>query len=213
MSRGNTPLHSVSVQLEPTQFLAGWREKTGTLFLPTLSDTRVGDEVAVRIGIYGHAIRATLFGKVSLVRRMGRPALLPGVELHLERHSLAAAGFLAAAARGEPVTFKEREPRWSVERPLQIERGRVGLEATTINVSEGGCALRWPGQLPLVGDTLTIRLKDGFFNRSLRAVVCWNQPGAERDRSVGVKVVPEGRAGRAWRTLVEAVSRSGARGA
>ncbi len=64
----------------------------------------MGDEVAVRVGIYGHAIRATLFGKIAMVRRMGRPALPPGVELHLEKNSLAAGGFLAAAARGEPVT-------------------------------------------------------------------------------------------------------------
>lgn len=206
-------MQSVPVQLEPSQFLAGWREKQGTLFLPILSESRVGDQVAVRVGIYGHAIRATLFGKVALVRRMGRPSLPPGVELHLERHSLAAAGFLAAAARGEPVSFKERSPRWSVERRLRLERASVGLDATTINVSEGGCALRWPGQLPLVGDELAIRLKDGFFTRTLRAVVCWNQPGADSERAVGIKIVPDGRAGRAWRTLVEEVAKSGARGA
>jgi hypothetical protein len=204
-------LHSVSVNLDPSQFLAGWREKPGTLFLPTLSETRVGDEVAVRVGIVGHPIRATLFGKVALVRRMGRPALPPGVDLSLEKHSLAAAGFLAAAARGEQVSFQEREPRWAVARKLQLERGGLGLDAVTLNVSEGGCAVRWPGQLPLVGDELKIRLKDGFFARSIRAIVCWNQPGGEGERSVGLKIVAEGRGARAWRTFVEEIARSGAR--
>lgn len=203
-------MHSVSVVIEPAQYLASWREKAGAVFLPVLSDTRVGDEVAVRVGILGHAIRATLSGRVALVRRMGRPSLPPGIELQLERNSLAAAGFLAAAARGEPVPFQERAPRWVAELPLAIERGGARIEVTSLNVSEGGCAVRWPGQLPLVGDELAIRLKDGFFPQVLRAVVCWNQPGSDRDRSVGLKILPDGRASRAWRKLVDSVARDGA---
>jgi hypothetical protein len=206
-------VRSISLNLEPSQFLAGWREKAGALFLPALSDSRVGDEVAVRIGIYGHAIRATLFGKIAVVRRVGRPALPPGVELHLERHSLPAAAFLAMAARGEPVVFKERPPRWSVRRPLFLEHGGSPVEVATVNVSEGGCAVLWPRALPLplVGDEVAVRLKDAFFTRTLRAVVCWNEPGGAAAASVGLKVVAAGRGGRAWRTLVDAVARSGAR--
>jgi len=210
LGRGGS-VHSFSVNVEGSQYVAGWRENAGTLFLPTLSECRVGDLVAVRVGILGHSIRATLFGKVSLVRRVGRPALLPGIELHLDRSSLPAAGFLAAAARGEPVSFREREPRWGVGRRLQVEHGARGFDVTTVNVSESGCAVRWPGQLPLVGDEISIRLRDGFFTRSVRGVVCWNQPGGDREGSVGLKVVADGRAGRAWRALVEEVSRSGAR--
>jgi hypothetical protein len=205
-------VHSVAFNLEATQFLAGWREKSGTLFVPTLSEARVGDEVAIRIGIQGHAIRATLFGKVALVRRVGRPALLPGVELHLEKHSLAAAGFLAMAARGEPVTFKERAPRWGASRTLHVAQGAAALDVTTLNVSEGGCAVAWPGQLPLVGDEISIRLGETFFTPKLRAIVCWNQPGVEGEKAVGLKVVSSGRGGRAWRALVDGVARSGARG-
>jgi hypothetical protein len=203
-------LHSVAFNLEPSQFLSGWREKAGTLFVPTLSESRVGDEVAIRVGIYGHAIRATLFGKVGLVRRVGRPALPPGVEIHLEKHSRAAAGFLAMAARGEPVSFKERAPRWAAQRKLHVEHGGNALELTTVNVSESGCALTWPGQLPLVGDEIVIRLKEGFFGSTLRAVVCWNQPGQEAERSVGVRLVASGRGGRSWRALVAEVAGSGA---
>ena len=204
-------MHSVSVNLEPSQFLAAWREKSGAIFLPTLSETRVGDQVAVRIGIYGHAIRATLFGKVSMVRRVGRPALPPGVDLQLEKNSLPAAGFLASAARGEQVSFQERAPRYVLDRSFFVERAGRPVEVGTVNVSIGGLAVRWPGPLPLVGDELVVKLKEGFFTRGLEAIVCWNQPGAEGDRTVGLKVAAEGRVGRAWRKLVEDVAKSGGR--
>jgi hypothetical protein len=200
-------LRSVTVHVEPSQFLAGWREQAGTVFLPTLSEGRVGDRVAVRVGIYGHPIRATLFGKIGLVRRVGRPALPPGVELHLERNSLAAAAFLAMAARGEPVRFQERSPRWSARRSLRLEHGGASFEATTVNVSDGGCAVLWPGQLPLVGDVVAVRLKEGLFAPRLRAIVCWNQPGAAAERMAGLKVIADGRGGRAWRALVAEVAR------
>ncbi len=207
-------MHSVAVNLDGAQYLAGWRPEAGTLFLPTLSESRVGDEVAVRVGIYGQAIRATLFGKVSLVRRMGRPTLPPGVEVHLDKHSLAAAGFLAMAARGEPVTFKERLPRFAHELKLGVQHGDgAALALVTLNVSEGGCAVRWPGRLPLVGDVVSIRLGDGIFAAKARAIVCWNQPGGPRERSVGLRLLPGGRGPRAWRSLVAKVARSGARAA
>lgn len=206
-------MHSVSVNIDAAQYLAGYRPEGGNLFLPTLSESRVGEHVAVRVGIYGQTIRATLFGKISHVRRVGRPALPPGVELHLDKHSVAAAGFLAMAARGEPVTFKERLPRWSHELKLAVEHAGTAVEAVTINVSEGGCAVRWDGQLPLVGDLVSIRLGDGMFAPTAQAVVCWNQPGGAVDRSVGLRIVPGGRAARAWRSLVTKVSKSGARAA
>lgn len=206
-------MHSVSVTVEPEQYLAGWRSEAGCLFIPALSEARVGEQAAVRVGIYGQTIRATLFGRVSLVRRVGRPALPPGVELQLDRASLAAAGFLAMAARGEPVSFKERMPRFAVERRLAIEHGGTSFETTTMNVSEGGCAVRWPGQLPLVGDVVTLRLADGFFGASPRAIVCWNQPGGSTDRSVGLRVLAEGWSGRSWRGIVKGIAKEGAHAA
>lgn len=206
-------MHSVSVHLDPSQFLAGFRPEAGKLFLPTLSESHVGDPVAVRVAIQGQTIRATLFGKVSSVRRVGRPALPPGVDLHLDRMSLPAAGFLAMAARGDAVTFRERSPRYAVEQKLQAEHAGSTLEVTTLNVSEGGCAVRWQGQLPLVGDVVTIVLGRGFFGAKAKAIVCWNQPGGPVERSAGLRLVYEGRGGRAWRALVARVARSGARAA
>jgi len=204
-------VQSVSLSVEPAQFLAGWRPETGNLFLPALSESRVGEEVAVRVGIFGQSIRATLYGKVAMVRRVGRPALPPGVEIALDRASLAAAGFLALAARGEAVSFRERAPRYSAERPLIVEHSGKSISTTTLNVSEGGCSMRWPAQLPLVGDLVSVRLGGGLFRTVARAVVCWNQPGGTVERSVGLRVLLDGRAGRAWRALVTEVARSGAR--
>lgn len=204
-------MHGVSVNLEPDQFLAGWRADAGALFLPALSGSRVGDVVAVRLGIHGHAIRATVLGKVSLVRRVGRPALPPGVEIALDRASLPAAHFLAMAARGEPVAFRDRAPRFTAERRLVLVHQGASVDATTLNVSEGGLAVRWSGPLPAVGDLVGIRLgKKLFFPPVARAVVCWTQPGGQVGRSVGLRVIPEGRAARSWRTFVEEIVRSGA---
>jgi len=203
-------VQSVSVNLEPAQFLSGWRQETGALFLPTLSDSRVGQEVAVRIGIFGQTIRATLFGKVSVVRRVGRPSLPPGVELALDKTSLPAANFLAMAARGEPVTFRERAPRYAAGRSLTLVRqGGQVVSATTINVSDGGCSVAWPGELPAAGEVLAVRLSGGLFGVVARAVICWTADGTPR--SAGLGVVSEGRAGRAWRKLVAEVAGSGAR--
>src|SRR5512141_2197229 len=93
-------LHSVALNLEGTQFLSGWRPEAGAIFVPALSEARVGDDVAVRLGILGQSIRATVFGTVAMVRRVGRPSLPPGIELLVDRASLPAARFLAMAARG-----------------------------------------------------------------------------------------------------------------
>ncbi len=207
------PIQSVSVNLEPGQYLSGWRAETETLFLPTLSDARVGEEAAVRIGIFGQTIRATVFGKVSLVRRVGRPSLPPGVELSLDRASVPAARFLAMAARGEPVTFRERAPRYVHERALPITAGGAVVQATTLNVSEGGCSLAWPGELPQAGELVTLKLSGSLFAPTTRAVVCWNTLGGPVEKSVGLRVVAKGWGGRAWRDFVSSVARSGARAA
>lgn len=207
-------MHSVSVNLEPSQFLAGWRPESGAIFLPTLSEARVGDEVAARIGVLGQTIRATVFGKVALVRRVGRPSLPPGVELSLDRASIPAARFLATAARGEPVSFRERAPRFAAERTLKVALSTgESFEATTINLSEGGCSMRWPGTLPQVGDVVVLELGKGLFSPRARAVVCWNALGGVADRSVGLRIVLRGRGARAWKSIVTQLARSGARAA
>jgi hypothetical protein len=128
----------------------------------------------------------------------------------LDRGSVAAASFLAMAARGEEVTFRERAPRYATERKLVVEQGARAFETVTLNVAEGGCALRWPGPLPAVGDVVGLRAGSGLFAARARAIVCWTT-GGEGERSVGLRVVVEGRGGRAWRGLVAEIAASGAR--
>jgi hypothetical protein len=204
-------VHSVSVNLEPSQFLAGWRPESGAIFLPTLSEARVGDEVAARIGVLGQTIRATVFGKVAGVRRVGRPTLPPGIDLRLDPGSIPAAGFLAMAARGEPLNFKERAPRFTIERPLALVQAGTPLSVTTANVGDGGCAARWPVKVPAVGEVLEVRMGTGFFAPRAQAVVCWSQEVGGTVRTVGLRLLAEGRAGRAWKAMVAGVARSGAR--
>lgn len=205
------PLQSVALNLEAGQYLSGWRAESGTLFLPTLSEARVGDEAAIRIGIFGRSIRATVFGRVKLVRRLGRPSLPPGVELSLDRSSVAAALFLAMVARGEAVSFRERAPRYMHERDLTMVAAADPLQVTTLNVSEGGCLVAWPGEPPAGGEVVELKLADGFLAPTIRAVVCWSGPGGLEQKTVGLRVVSEGRAGRAWRSFVDSVARSGSR--
>ena len=213
MTFGLRRLHSVALNLEGAQYLQGWRAESGTLFLPALSDGRVGDEVAVRVGIFGQAIRATIFGSIALVRRVGRPSLPPGVELTLDSVSLPAAQFLASAARGDKVSFKERAPRFLTTRPLRVIRDGFETDTVTINVSAGGCALAWAGHLPPVGEVLTVRLGEGLFASTSRAVVCWSATGAPLQRGVGLRMLADGRAARAWKAIVGEAARSGARAA
>jgi hypothetical protein len=203
-------MHSVSVNLEPSQFLAGWRPESSALFLPILSEARVGDEVAARVGVLGQTIRATIFGKITGVRRVGRPTLPPGVELRLDAGSIPAAGFLAMAARGEPVNFRERAPRFTAERQFRVARAGAMVSVPTLNLADGGCSVRWPAEVPAVGEVMLVRLGRGLFAPKAEAVVCWNLV-VEQERTVGLRLHAEGRAGKAWKGLVAEVARSGAR--
>lgn len=205
-------MKSEAVHIEPQRYLEGWRPDAGTLFLPVLTDARVGDEAVVRVGIVGQTIRATLFGKVALVRRVGRPALPPGVELRLDKGSVPAAAFLAMSARGEAVSFRDRAARYSVERPLRVEFRDAAYDVITLNVSDGGCAVRWANTLPSVGEMVTVRIGNGFLAPTARAVVCWTQPGAGGvERSIGIRLIVEGRSARVWRNFVGEIAKSGAR--
>ncbi len=212
MSLGGRKLHSVAVHVDPAQFLAGWRSDAGTLFLVALSEGRVGELVAARIGLVGQTIRATVFGSISLVRRVGRPSLPPGIELQLDRRSLPAAHFLALAARGEPLTFRDRPPRYLVERTLRATpEGGPEREARMHNLSAGGCALSCPGAPLELGSFVAVKLGEGIFAARAQAVVCWTTPESASSHVVGLRLVGEGRGARAWRALAEEAAAAGAR--
>lgn len=200
-------MNTVALNMEPQQFLAGWRADAASLFLPALSESRVGEQVMARIGLFGQPVRATIYGKVAMVRRIGRPSLPPGVEIHLDQASVPAARYLAAVASGEPVNFRVRAPRFATERTVLVAVRGAQVEARTLTLSEGGCSIAWPGDdPPTPGELLALRLANGFLAPTTDAVVCWTTPDSP-EKAIGLRIVAEGRGGRAWRSLVEETSR------
>lgn len=106
-----------------------------------------------------------------------------------------------------------RPPRYAAELALRIALDGEIAAGTTINLSDGGCALRVNGLLPRVGDEVTIDLTGRQVGALARAIVCWSRPGAGTERTVGLRVIGDGRDGHAWHALVADVARSGGRAA
>jgi hypothetical protein len=201
-------MNSIALNIEPHHYLAGWRAEAGSLFLPALSESRVGEQVVARVGLFGQPVRATVYGKVAMVRRVGRPSLPPGVEIHLDPASIPAARYLAAVASGEPLTFQVRAPRYALERTMLVTARRTTIQARTLTLSEGGCSIAWPdGEPPSPGELVSLRITNGFLAPTTEAVVAWT--GEEAPGQVfGVRIIAEGRGGRAWRGLVEEAARA-----
>lgn len=202
-------LHSVALELGAREFLAAWHPERGTLFLAALSEGRVGDDVAVRIGVARHPLRTTIFGRITAVRRLGRPTLPPGIEMAVDLGSLPAVRLLTLAARGESVSFRERAPRFLHARAIALRRGRDEQPSVTHDVSEGGCGCTWTGPLPAIGEVVEVRVGEGLFASTLRSVVCWTSPGAPAGApALGLRILGHGRAARGWRSVVSEASRS-----
>lgn len=208
--RATLPPLVAAVEPAAREFLDGWDAGASTLFVPALADSRAGAQAAVRVTIRGTGIAATVTGTVVAVRRAGSRALAPGVVLALDGAGPWAARYLAEVARGRPVDFNEREPRYAFEWPLTITREASGrFESTTVNVSESGCCVRWSGPAPAVGETVRLRSGPSLLGATLEATVCWvGGPGAPD--SAGLRLRTAGRGGKAWRSLVEEAARSGA---
>ena len=209
--RPTLPPLVATVEPAPEDYLGGWDPEASRLFVPALADSRAGAVAAVRIVIRGTGIGATVMGTVVAVRRAGSMALAPGVFLALQVGSESAASYLARVARGRPVDYNEREPRYAYERRLTIARRSAGrFESTTVNVSESGCRVRWRGAAPAVGETLRLRPGPVLLGPALDGTVCWVSGPAALADSAGLRLQLAGRAGRLWHALVEEASRSGA---
>ncbi len=127
-------------------------------------------------------------------------------EAHGHLHAVAAAPVAAA-----PAPSTRRSPRYAVERALAVEHRGTSARTTTLNVSRGGCAIRWAGSLPDVGDEITIELGLGSTPARTRAVVRWTLPRDVTERMVGLDVTGDDPLGvMAWHDLIADVARSGA---
>jgi hypothetical protein len=89
-----------------------------------------------------------------------------------------------------------------------VHRGTT-VSATTLNVSEDGCAVKVRGLRPEVGDEISLCVTGGPFQATAQAVVRWTAPRGRADRTVGMRVLPGARDG-GWQALVAGVVRAGA---
>jgi hypothetical protein len=106
-----------------------------------------------------------------------------------------------------------RPPRYAAELPLRIALDGAIAAGATINVSDGGCAVRVHDLLPSVGDEVTLDMAGGLVGAIARAVVCWSRPGVGAERTLGLKVIGDWREGHGWNALVADIVRSGGRAA
>jgi hypothetical protein len=196
---------SVAIRLEADEWLAAWNEATSRLLLRLPSAPRTG-EVAVRVQLAGKAAAATVVGAAVGVEHRARDVL---VELAPDDASLRAVHLLCAAARGEPLRFLDRPLRYLVKLPVVVFWSGGRLPTSTLSISEGGCALRWPGRLPTAGQELNLSLGVGARAYGLRGVVCWTAASAGSSRA-GLRLLPLQRGRDVWRGLLADAERSGA---
>jgi hypothetical protein len=169
---------------------------------------RLNEVVAVRLELVGTGVRATLVGTI---RGASQDEGRPSVELALDPDSQGAIRFLDAAAKGEPVTFHERSTRYLTRLPVVVDWGGGEYFTFASSVSIGGCAVRWPGPLPTVGQGIGLRVGAGPRATWLRAVVCWKSNGGlGRGAAVGVRIVEAPNGSSSWGGLFAQVARSGA---
>ena len=191
------------VRLESSEWLGAWKPAAGRLTVKTPSAPRLSDRVAVRVQLVKPSVRATVVGTVVSSNRQDEHHR---VELAVEAESLDAARMLLAAAKGEPVTFRERPPRYLAKLPVLSSRGGASFYLNTLSVSANGCSLRWPGPLPTLGEAVNLRFS-GSRAIDMRGVVRWRKPASS---TVGLCFVERLGAAEAWRALLEGVKRSGA---
>ncbi|HEY6104525.1 MAG TPA: PilZ domain-containing protein [Anaeromyxobacteraceae bacterium] len=195
-------MFAFDVRLEPSEYLAAWKPDAKRLTVKTPSAPRLREKVAVRIQLTTPSVRATVVGTVvSLSRQDARHC----VELTVEAESLDAVRMLLAAAKGEPVTFRERPPRYLAKLPVLTSRGGTSIYLTSVSVSTGGCSLRWPGSMPTLGEAVNLRFR-GSRSVDMRGVVCWRKPA---NKTVGLRFVERPAAGDAWQALLQEVNKSG----
>jgi hypothetical protein len=200
-ARGD-PTCDPGLALWPEEYLHGWDRSSARLFLPTLDRLDLGAPVAWRITIRGTGIGATVTGSVVAARRRGGPGAPPGLFLGLSGRGFTAAAYLERVARGQPVDFNERDPRYTVRWPVRLRGPHGAFQATTLDVSESGCAVVWPGPAPAVGEPVSLR-RPTLFAPAVRASVRWARPLDGHHQVAGLQLLAEGWTSRRWRAAVK----------
>lgn len=195
---------AVDIPLRPDELLAAWRPDSRRLVLPTHEPLRLQQRVAARIAVVGLGVAATITGRVVSSSPFGRHYR---IELVPDDTRVRAVEKLLAVARGEPVDYKTRIPRYLAAMPAVVSGAGGPTYMTTFSVSEKGCGLAWSGPVPAVGAPMDVRLGAGSRAVSFRSVVCWTAQSG-RTATVGVRFLA-GATG-VWATMITDVMRSGA---
>jgi PilZ domain-containing protein len=115
---------------------------------------------------------------------------------------------LVAVARGQPVAYQPRLPRFLATIPAVVHGPAGPIYMTTFSVSENGCGLVWSGPVAAVtGAQLDLRLGAGSRAVVFRGVVCWTARSGTAD-TVGVRFVAGAK--HAWTMMLGEAERSGA---
>ena len=89
---------------------------------------------------------------------------------------------------------------------MVVAAGHPGTFTTTLNVSEGGCAVRWPGQPPTVGGDVCLRLGANARAPEAHFTVRWVD--SSRPGRVGLELASDTSSSLAWGRLIKSVGHS-----
>jgi hypothetical protein len=184
--------------MHPSEFMRAWSPENGRLRLPVSGPYRVNARAAFEIRLAGTRVHVTVTGAIQSVWH--EPDRM-GIDLVLDPVGLRATHWLAAAARGEVVPSRERAPRHRAELPVVIVAGGPESFTVTLDVSMGGCAVQWPGQLPTVGRAVSLRL--GANSRAPVAHFSVRWVGHGRPRRVGLQLTADSTSCDSWAGLIE----------
>lgn len=194
----------VDVALRPEELVAAWRPESGRLVLAVPKPMRLQERVVSRIMVVGLDVAATITGRVASTSRQGNQHKVELAPDELRRPALAK---LLSVARGEPVEYQNRLPRFLVSLPAVVQGSNGTHYRTTFSVSAKGCGLAWSGPVPAIGEPVDVRLGAGNRAAKFQAVVCWTSQ-AGNSTTVGVRFVA-GHMG-VWASMLNEVEGSGA---
>jgi hypothetical protein len=197
-------LVAIEVPLRPEELIAAWRPDAARLVLPVAKPLRLQQRLAVRITLVGLDVAGTITGRVAATTTEGD---VRRTELAPDEARVRAVEKLVAVARGEPVGYEPRAPRFLATIPAVVRGPGSATYMTTFSVSANGCGLAWTGAIPAVGTPLELRLGTGHGAVTFRGSVCWTSR-TDHTATVGVRFA--GGASHAWAAVVAEVRRSGA---
>lgn len=194
----------VAIEIPSDEWLAAWRPGTNRLMVKAASAPRLNEKVALRVKFRDQFTGATVMGTAVSVEHQVKACR---IEMAPDAEGMKAIQLLCAAARGEPVRFVLREPRYVVKLPVFVQWNGERMLTNIVSLSANGCALRWSGRPPTVGQRLQLRVGSGSQAYEVRGVVSWSDSDGGK---LGLRIFAANGARQAWDCLLEEAARAGA---